>query len=129
MVSLPAVNDVPKLSTEERAKILDILFEPCTQLHTLSVEALGVNTFESYDALIAYIGQRLRELYDSNLSSDQTWLDDILSAHPRLGEKKVDSEQSRKEQAQLNEGDPGEGEKLASLNEAYEEKFPGLRYV
>lgn len=129
MPSLPNIASVPGLTTEERAQILDVLFEPCTQLHTLSVEYLKENTFSDYSVLISEIGKQLTALYNSNLESDQKWLNDILSAHPRLGEKKVDSEQSRKEQAQLNQGDPGEGEKLASLNQAYEQKFPGLRYV
>jgi len=129
MPSLPAIEAVPSLGTEERAKILDALFEPCTQLHTLSVETLGNTKFEDYPALIQAVGRQLQNLYASNLESDQKWLNDILVAHPRLGEKKVDSEQSRKEQAQLNQGEPGEGEKLANLNQAYEEAFPGLRYV
>jgi len=57
------------------------------------------------------------------------WLDKILGAHPRLGEKKVDSAQSRAEQAQLNTGGQEETAKLLELNEKYEETFPGLRYV
>ena len=52
-----------------------------------------------------------------------------MGAHPRLGEKKVDSEQSRAEQAQLNTGGEAEAEKLRALNEEYEKAFPGLRYV
>lgn len=120
---------IRNLDTERRARILDALFEPCTQLHTLSVESLKENTFTSYSELIGYIGKQLLRLYNSDLESDQKWLTEILVAHPRLGEKNVDSEQSRKEQAQLNQGDPGEREKLAALNKAYEERFPGLRYV
>lgn len=129
MASLPAIGTVPSLETGKRVSILDLLFEPCTQLHTLLVESLKENKFTSYPELIAYVDKQLQDLFDSNLESDQKWLTDILAAHPRLGEKKVDSEQSRKEQAQLNQGEPGEGKKLASLNKAYEAKFPGLRYV
>ncbi len=129
MPSLPVIEAVPSLGAEQRAGILDSLFEPCTQLHTLSVETLGETKFDNYSALIEAVGRQLRTLYQSNLESDQRWLNDILVAHPRLGEKKVDSEQSRKEQAQLNQGEPGEAEKLAELNQRYEEKFPGLRYV
>ena len=129
MPSLPAIETVPSSSTEERAGVLDTLFEPCTQLHTLSVETLGETKFDSYSALIDVVGRQLQSLYESRLESDLKWLNDILAAHPRLGEKKVDSEQSREEQTQLNQGEPGEGEKLAKLNQEYEEKFPGLRYV
>lgn len=55
----------------------------------------------------------------------------ILSAHPRLGEKKVDSAQSRAEQANLRQGGNSEEvlEELRRLNREYEERFPGLRYV
>lgn len=129
MASLPAVGAVSTLGTEDRAKVLDLLFEPCTQLHTLSVESLKETKFDDYTELIRFVGGQLQDLYHSRLESDQKWLNDILVAHPRLGENKVDSEQSRKEQAQLNQGDPEEARKLADLNQAYEEKFPGLRYV
>lgn len=129
MPSLPAIATLSSLGTEARAQVLDLLFEPCQQLRTLSLESLHENTFDSYDALIHFVGLQLQALYKSNLESDQKWLNDILAAHPRLGEKKVDSEQSRAEQAQLQQGGAEEGEKLAALNRAYEEKFPGLRYV
>lgn len=129
MPSLPAIEKVRDLGTEERAQILDVLFEPCRQLHTLSVESLKENTYGSYAELIGDVGRQLQVLYNSNLASDEKWLNEILAAHPRLGEKKVDSEQSRAEQAQLNQGDPGEAVKLAKLNEAYEQTFPDLRYV
>jgi len=95
----------------------------------LSVSTLREKTFGSYDELIAAIGTQLSGLFESNLQSDTEWLDAILSAHPRLGEKKVESSQSQKEQAQLNQGNPEEGEKLADLNRKYELTFPGLRYV
>jgi 2-oxo-4-hydroxy-4-carboxy--5-ureidoimidazoline (OHCU) decarboxylase len=129
MASLPDIATIPSLDVEQRAGILDTLFEPCTQLHTLSVSLLHEQKFTSYTNLIDALGKQLYDLQQSDLVSDQKWLDAILSAHPRLGEKKVDSEQSRKEQAQLNAGGEGEAEKLAELNRKYEEKFPDLRYV
>jgi 2-oxo-4-hydroxy-4-carboxy--5-ureidoimidazoline (OHCU) decarboxylase len=52
---------------------------------------------------------------------------DILSAHPRLGAKKVESEQSQAEQKSL--GNEHERAELQRLNEEYEKTFPGLRYV
>ncbi|KAI7040283.1 hypothetical protein KC352_g46652, partial [Hortaea werneckii] len=42
--------------------------------------------------------------------------------------KKVESAQSQTEQAQL-QGGGDEAEKLRQLNEEYEAKYPGLRYV
>jgi len=129
MASLPPIAELPTLDTEERAQVLDLLFEPCQQLHTLSVSSLRENTFSSYGELIDAVGKQLTELSESNLESDNKWLEAILSAHPRLGEKKVESEQSRKEQAQLNQGGEGEAATLAEMNRKYEETFPGLRYV
>jgi 2-oxo-4-hydroxy-4-carboxy--5-ureidoimidazoline (OHCU) decarboxylase len=130
--SLPPVSTLPTLDAEERARVLDTLFEPCQQLHTLSLELLQSQKFGSYDELAAAVGEQLTDLYRSRLESDTKWLDAILSAHPRLGEKKVESEQSRREQAQLNQqggGGAEEAERLAQMNRTYEETFPGLRYV
>lgn len=129
MASLPPISSLPSLDAEGRAQVLDLLFEPCLQLHTLSVSLLKEKSFASYGDLIAVVGEQLTELYNSNLESDAKWLDLILSAHPRLGENKVDSEQSRKEQAQLNQGGAEEAENLSEMNRKYENVFPGLRYV
>ena len=126
---LPPIETVQSLSTSDRANILDLLFEPCTQLHTLSLELLRISTFLTYDELVATVGVQLTDLADSTSTSDKHWLDAILGAHPRLGEKKVDSEQSRTEQAQLNVGNAEELQRLTNLNEEYEQSFPGLRYV
>lgn len=128
-ISLPAVSTIQSLPTEERAKILDTLFEPCVQLHTLSVGLLHEKTFESYDDLVASIGMQLMDLSESSSTSDTEWLEHILGAHPRLGEKKVDSAQSQAEQAQLNTGAEKEATQLKDLNVEYEKTFPGLRYV
>jgi len=131
MASLPSISTLPSLDTEERAQVLDTLFEPCLQLHTLSVSLLRESTFSSYDELIGAVGKQLTALCDSNLESDSRWLDAILSAHPRLGEKQAGtlSEHSRKEQAQMNQGGSEEAARLAEMNAEYEAKFPGLRYV
>ena len=127
--TLPSVSTIPSLSTEERAAILDTLFEPCVPLHTLSVSLLHDKTFESYDDLVGSIGMQLMDLSESSSTSDTEWLEKILAAHPRLGEKKVDSEQSRAEQAQLHSGPEEEAVQLRELNEQYEKTFPGLRYM
>lgn len=127
--TLPPAGIISTLSTIERAAILDVLFEPCTALHTLSVETLQTVKFESYKGLIDHVGAQLYTLSESALASDTDWLDKILAAHPRLGEKKVDSAQSKAEQAQLNTGGQDEAEKLRNLNNEYESTFPGLIYV
>lgn len=126
--SLPSINTLPSLSAEERANALDLLFEPCTALHTLSVELLANTTFASYNDLVASVGAQLTELSESSSTSDTKWLESILGSHPRLGAKKVDSAQSQAEQAQL-KGSEEESQKLKELNEEYEKTYPGLRYV
>ena len=126
---LPPIEAIPQLSTDDRAALLDALFEPCTQLHTLSLGFLREKTFSSYDEMIIGIGMQLTELAESTSTSDKEWLNKILGAHPRLGEKKIDSAQSRAEQAQLQSGRSEEAEQLMALNAEYERMFPGLRYV
>lgn len=125
---LPNVGSIKELPAEERAAILDLLFEPSTQLHTLSVPLLHEQEFASYPDLIAAVGVQLTELSESASSSDTAWLESILGSHPRLGAKKVESAQSQAEQAQL-QGSADESEQLRALNEEYESKYPGLRYV
>ncbi|KAL1305583.1 hypothetical protein AAFC00_007188 [Neodothiora populina] len=127
--TLPAIQSLPSLSAEQRAGVLDLLFEPCTALHTLSVELLQNTTFSSYEDLIASVGAQLTGLSESSSTSDTRWLESILGAHPRLGAKKVDSAQSQAEQAQLNKGGEDEARALKELNEEYEKTYPGLRYV
>jgi hypothetical protein len=146
--TLPSISTLPTLPASSRAAVLDLLFEPCTQLHTLSVSMLHDKSFASYDELAAAVGTQLIELFESRLKSDQDWLDVILNAHPRLGEKKVESELSRLEQAAMNRSGGGgaeavgglggsseaeaaeaEAEELRRLNAQYEAVFEGLRYV
>ncbi|WPH01993.1 putative allantoinase 1 [Acrodontium crateriforme] len=125
---LPAISTVPDLTTKDQASILDLLFEPSPDLHTLALPLLHEQKFESYNHLIASVGVQLTSLADSSSASDTKWLESILSAHPRLGAKKVDSAQSAAEQAQL-KGSDDEAEALKKLNEEYEAKYPGLIYV
>ncbi|KAF2767726.1 hypothetical protein EJ03DRAFT_248496, partial [Teratosphaeria nubilosa] len=125
---LPAIEKIPALSAEQRAEILDLLFEPSTHLHTLSVPLLQEKTFSSYPGLISAIGLQLTAFSESASTSDTQWLESILGSHPRLGAKKVESAQSQAEQAQL-KGSAEEAEQLRMLNEEYEAKYPGLRYV
>ena len=105
-------------------------------MHTMS--------FDSYDELISTIRDVLLAVAGAltEPSAEQKDTDEkgaqakepllrILSAHPRLGEKKVDSALSRAEQANLRSGGDSEEvlAQLAALNKEYEDTFPGLRYV
>jgi hypothetical protein len=135
MPSLPTIISLPTLPVQTRATVLDTLFEPSVPLHTLSLPQT-LEKFATYDDLIIAIGIQLTDLAESTSTSDTEWLESILAAHPRLGEKKVDSELSRMEQAKMDAaGGSGDEEKiregqiLKGLNEEYEKAFPGLRYV
>lgn len=129
MTSLPPIQSLAHSPDSTLTSTLDTLFEPSPPLHTLSLPILRSTTFPSYAVLITAINAQLTALAASEQEEDIQKLSEILCSHPRLGEKKVDSEQSRKEQAQLQQGGDEEKEKLASLNREYEERFPGLRYV
>lgn len=127
--TLPPISVVPTLSTTEFVTILDHLFEPSVPLHSLSVGLLRGQQFLSYDDCISAIGIQLTTLAESTSTSDTEWLESILKAHPRLGEKRIESTQSQAEQAQLAVADEDGPNKLAELNASYENTFPGLKYV
>lgn len=125
--TLPPIATVPQLSTDARTDILSNLFEPCDALNRLVVHKLGTAAFTDYHDLIAIVRDELLHLKESSSPSDAEWLLQILSAHPRLGAKKVDSAHSQGEQASL--GGPAEAAELERLNNAYEERFPGKRQL
>lgn len=124
-----ALINIEKLrSADDRTKsdTLDLLFEPSPAIHEVLLPVIQEAEYISYAELIDACHVRLL-LSTANATSqdmDPTVLS-ILGSHPRLGQKKVESAQSVAEQANLQ----GEGEELAKLNQEYEEKFPGLRYV
>ncbi|KAF2273154.1 uncharacterized protein EI97DRAFT_436395 [Westerdykella ornata] len=128
--SLPAFTTLPTLDDPSLKQILDLLFEPSPPLHTLVLPLLRSTPYPNYDALISAIRSKLLALASSSSKDgDVDLLSQILCAHPRLGEKKISSEQSRREQAQLHGGKDEEARMLEELNRQYEETFPGLRYV
>ena len=103
MPTLPPPQTLPSLPASTLTTILDLLFEPSPPLHTLALPILQSQTFPTYPALISTIHSMLSALLSTDVSAVST----ILCSHPRLGEKKVESEQSRKEQAQLNAAGSG----------------------
>ncbi|KAI0854974.1 Oxo-4-hydroxy-4-carboxy-5-ureidoimidazoline decarboxylase [Xylaria cubensis] len=159
--SLPPISSLPTADEETIKSVLDTLFEPSPEIHALAVPAIqqkrripanpGLTAdlsvplhssttipddipFTSYADLIRHVGLLLHQLATPPFSSSsRERLHSILGSHPRLGAKKVDSAQSRAEQAQLNMATTGDGvdeaERLAALNREYEARFPGLRYV
>lgn len=129
--TLPDAKALSSLPVSTITTVLDLLFEPSEDLHALALPTLRSRTFASYSEVIDTIREQLLAIADSADSDPKTRhsLLSVLSSHPRLGEKKVESAQSAAEQAQLNKGPEGEAERLAALNKEYEEKFTGLRYV
>ena len=126
---LPPIGIVTSLSSSDRAAILDHLFEPSQSLRATCDPTLRETSFIDYDDLISQVGIRLETLHRSSSDNDMKMLEDILGSHPRLGAKKVDSAQSRAEQAQLESPDESESKKLMEMNKLYERTFPGLKYV
>ncbi|GJC96231.1 OHCU decarboxylase [Colletotrichum higginsianum] len=124
MASLPDIDTLTHSSEEEQTEILDALFEPSPAIHALILPSISAASFQSYDELITHCHKTFQALIDD--PAHKAELHSIISSHPRLGAKKVESAQSAAEQAQLQSGDATE---LAALNAEYEAKFPGLRYV
>lgn len=130
-LSLPDIASLSSLPEETLISVLDLLFEPSVDLHTLAIPTMRSITFTSYPELIDTLRDELLSIaQDLHQEPDaRKPLHAILGSHPRLGEKKVNSAQSAAEQAQLHSGGHGEAQRLAALNKEYEETFPGLRYV
>ncbi|KAH7303296.1 Oxo-4-hydroxy-4-carboxy-5-ureidoimidazoline decarboxylase [Stachybotrys elegans] len=124
--TLPHIDVLHSCSDLTQVAVLDLLFEPSPSIHATLLPVIRTAEYHSYPELIdACQIQLLSIAAASSFDTPDPVLLSILGAHPRLGEKKVESVQSAAEQASL----AGEGEELASLNKQYEETFPGLRYV
>ncbi|KAE8352989.1 Oxo-4-hydroxy-4-carboxy-5-ureidoimidazoline decarboxylase [Aspergillus coremiiformis] len=132
--NLPPPSSLTSLPQDQQFQVLDTLFEPSPELHTLMIPVVANQTFSSYPGLIDAVGGRMSALSATNLPTDKAVLLGILGSHPRLGRPSVAqpeslSELSKKEQAQLNTGAEDQAERLRLLNVEYEERFPGLRFV
>ncbi|KAI0840349.1 Oxo-4-hydroxy-4-carboxy-5-ureidoimidazoline decarboxylase [Hypoxylon sp. FL0890] len=132
---LPSPTLLPMAGDGTIKWVLDTLFEPSEELHALAVPTIrSAESIGSYEHLIKNIGSLMLKLAESTTPDARAKLHGILGSHPRLGEKKVESAQSRAEQAHLNTADDSrekelEAAKLKELNGEYEARFPGLRYV
>ena len=126
--ALPPISTLPSLPQSIQVAVLSALFEPSAALQELALPLLLSRQFDSYAALIGAVGTQLTSLAESASPSELQALDGILNAHPRLGEKKVESVRSSAEQASL-AGSQDDEERLQEWNRRYERAFPGLRYV
>lgn len=122
--TLPPITALPTLSTPEQTQALDLLFEPSPAIHALLLPFL-TTPFPSYPALIDAAHPAFLSLTSPADQTGPNTLHEILSSHPRLGAKKVESAQSAAEQSQLSAA----AAQLRALNDEYEARFPGLRYV
>lgn len=139
-LTLPSIESLPDLSQQAQTEVLDNLFEPCHTLQALLRSGdIFRRTFCSYNEFIEQARLELLGLlaraeslkdgqqYDSRVS-------EIIAAHPRLGAPRADQPQAQLSEHSLAEqksmqGSAEEAAKLTELNEVYEKKFPGLRYV
>jgi 2-oxo-4-hydroxy-4-carboxy--5-ureidoimidazoline (OHCU) decarboxylase len=136
---LPPIDSLPASEVNSRTLVLSLLLEPSTCLLSRYVPILSSRPFTSYNELIDFVQSDLTQLSKSIDEQDIAELDDILSSHPRLGEKKVDSALSRMEQkamenaSKTTEADDSqklqEAETLKNLNNEYEATFPSLKFV
>jgi 2-oxo-4-hydroxy-4-carboxy--5-ureidoimidazoline (OHCU) decarboxylase len=121
-MSLPPASSLQSLPDSTIEQVLNVLFEPSEDLPALLIPLIHSTPLPTYHELSSLAYKTL-----TSLPPNSPILISILSAHPRLGAKKVDSSQSQSEQKSL--GNEKEREQLQKLNEEYEETFPGLRYV
>ncbi|KAJ2905919.1 ohcu decarboxylase [Zalerion maritima] len=120
---LPPVIDVSSLPEDEQKAMADVLFEPSPEMHSIVLPLLS-QPYASYTDLISVVRPKLSALLGD--PAQKNTLHAIISAHPRLGEKKEAlSASSSAEQSKLQ----GHEAEIAQLNTDYESKFPGLRYV
>jgi 2-oxo-4-hydroxy-4-carboxy--5-ureidoimidazoline (OHCU) decarboxylase len=123
-MSLPPVSSLSPISLPVTLKISTLLFEQRPDSVGLFSLVPGMQ-FTSYEELIMHFQGVLLDHVAREPSSPL--IGDLLLGHARLGEPKVESSQSRQEQSNL--GSVTEREELRRLNDLYEDKFRGLRYV
>ncbi|KAG7824531.1 hypothetical protein KL909_001753 [Ogataea angusta] len=133
-MSLPRCQILCQSDSQTQRNVLDTLFEPCDTLAQVLIPTVFRSCFSTYSHLIEACRDQLNKLYLQYINdrSLKPTIDNIVSAHPRLGPPKDAnaklSSHSSSEQAQLN-ADPELAQKLVELNDRYEATFPGLRFV
>lgn len=120
---LPAISDLPRLESHAIDEAIGLLFEPCPELTKLVEPEISAGP-DTWPDFIESVRYRLHQIpaTDSRVPA-------IVGAHPRLGATKIESVSSQEEQKSLASASAVESEALAQLNEEYEKRFPGLRYV
>ncbi|KAI5967301.1 hypothetical protein CANMA_003121 [Candida margitis] len=136
MYQLPPIDEFKAQLPEEQKVVIDHLFEPCDSLNWFIQNFVIGKQFSSYPEFINLVRTELEVLVNRdgffaarNGYEANTLINNIISAHPRLGAPKTTklSQHSAEEQKKL--GSEEMQKRLAELNERYEKTFPGLRYV
>lgn len=133
MTPLPALDAISSGTSRADSSLavaLSILFEPSpTLLSTLEPQIAQL--LPKIPAITSYV-----QLIDLSLSQISAWdkalKGQFIAGHPRIGESKNLSSLSAKEQgaASTVAATPPEVlARLAELNEQYERRYPGLRYI
>ncbi|CUS23101.1 LAQU0S08e02146g1_1 [Lachancea quebecensis] len=138
-MSLPEFDVFKAADTEFQTAVLETLFEKSNSLINLTLkDERFMNTVEnSYFEFIEGVRGKLVQLCEAqgqqapSEESRRSDLSDIIAAHPKLGEPKQGlSVHSQNEQRNLGSGDTLEVQQaLKHLNEVYEQRYPGLRFV
>lgn len=133
-------------SKDHQLVVMNELFEPCQGLIRLTVDDDGfmprARELDNYKEFIELVRSTLIQVcleveMEASSSSSSTGnrrklLEDVVNAHPRLGEtKKQLSTHSMLEQKNLqsSQDSPEIQKKLLELNHEYEKVYPGLRFV
>lgn len=138
-MGLPSFTEFKTLSLEEQVKIFDVLFEHTDSLIDLTLAkdstSFNISLLNSYDELIELVRKKLLTLI-RNDDQYKSELSNIIAAHPKLGVPRevqgAISELSKLEQSNLNDTKSNTVEiknALIRLNEEYEKKYEGLRFV
>lgn len=136
-MALPTIESFKRLSSKDKRQVLDHLFEPCNTLSNFIFIKVLHQQYNTYPEFINLVRKELLEFLKQSETFQSQYqgeinpvINEIISAHPRLGEPKKEtlSVHSNNEQKTLN-NDPEIIKKLKELNAAYEKTFPGLRYV
>lgn len=139
MSQFPSFAEFKTFTTSEQIKIFDILFEHTESLINFTLDKkdtdFDISKLNSFEELIELVRIKLLplvtedDLYKSELSN-------IIAAHPKLGvPKQIQgelSELSKQEQRNLSDSknsSPEIKEALIKLNDEYEDKYKGLRFV
>lgn len=140
MTRLPSIDEFKSSSLNEQVDILDVLFEHSDSLvwFTLQNSRFMASGWNSYVELVNAIKDKLLKVCDDTeaegiSSRGVDHLANIVGAHPRLGDSKQKlSVHSMKEQANLTGSTVDSLEILTwlkTLNDKYEKKYEGLKFV